>query len=283
MSDAAPVPPHCLFRREGDRFVPTDGAPGPWSPNALHGGSVCGLLARSVELAVSDRALFPMRLTVDLFRSVPRAPLAIETRCVRNGQRIQVVDASLLHDGTEVARASSLFLRRVETGELNSPFALPALAGPEGIETSSLLRGVSRPAVPAGLHTLIEVRWTTEPGPRPQAAWFRLPADLVEGEAPSPLVRTAVVGDFANAVASFSMRRSQGMVGPTFINTDTTLYLSRLPVGEWIGMAVDYGIEDCGVGLIEVALYDTEGRFGRTLQARLANRFDASRPAAGRS
>ncbi len=261
-----------VFRRDGEYFVPTDAAPGPWSPDALHGGPTCGLLARCLETRVDDPALLPVRLTVDMFRPVPKAPLLVRTRVVRDGKRIKVVDAAIVHEGVEVARATGLFLLR-SGNELNDPWAPTPLRGPEGIETRSLMGGRSAPTrALRGFHTMIETRWVTERGSGPQAGWFRMPTDLIEGEPTSPLARAAAVGDFANAVASMSMPRDANVRGPVFINTDTTLYLSRPPEGEWIGMAADYGIERDGVGLIEVAHFDARGRYGRSLQARLANR-----------
>ena len=267
MGDA--IPP--VFRRDGELFIPTDAAPGPWSPNALHGGPVCGLLCRSLEHAVDDNELLPARLTVDLFRAVPKAPLSVQTRTVRDGRRIKAVDASILHEDTEVARASGLFLLRTE-GELNDPYAAEPMRGPAGIARGGLMGGRRPPGARRGFHTTIEARWVTTRGAGPQAAWFRLPTELVEGEETSPFARAAAIGDFGNAVASMSLRRPGGVRGPTFINTDTTLYFSRRPVGEWVGMAADYGVERDGIGLIEIAHFDAEGRYGRAVQARLANR-----------
>jgi hypothetical protein len=63
---------------------------------------------------------------------------------------------------------------------------------------------------------------------------------------------------------------SCGLLAPAFINTDTTLYLVREPEGEWIGMAADYADADEGVGIVEVVHYDHKGRYGRSVQARLA-------------
>jgi len=42
MSDA-------IFTPQGDLFLPTPLARGPWSPDALHGGAPGALLARAVE------------------------------------------------------------------------------------------------------------------------------------------------------------------------------------------------------------------------------------------
>ncbi len=82
------------------------------------------------------------RLTVDLMRPVPVAPLTIETEIVREGRKIQLVNARLLAGGNEVVRASALRIRV-------APGALPETAGtppldlplPEAGKDPRLLRG----------------------------------------------------------------------------------------------------------------------------------------------
>ena len=46
-----------------------------------------------------------VRVTVDLMREVPLEPLTTQTRVVRAGRRIEVLESALLHQGREVARA----------------------------------------------------------------------------------------------------------------------------------------------------------------------------------
>ena len=62
-----------LFVRQGETYVPTASAGGPWSPSHLHGGSPTGLLALLMEQATADSGLRLSRLTVDLLRPVPAA------------------------------------------------------------------------------------------------------------------------------------------------------------------------------------------------------------------
>src|SRR6185437_7139019 len=61
------------------------------------------------------------RLTVDFLRPVPLRPLTVVRRIVREGKRIQVMEASLLADGLEVARCSALRLRLVDLGDIPLP------------------------------------------------------------------------------------------------------------------------------------------------------------------
>jgi hypothetical protein len=65
------------------------------------------------------------------------------------------------------------------------------------------------------------------------------------------------------------MRQSKQHGGLPFMNTDNTLYLSRLPEGEWIGLGAQYHAAEEGVGVAEVALHDARGRFGSSVHARL--------------
>ena len=78
-----------LFVREGETFVPTASAGGPWSPSHLHGGSPTGLLALLMEQATVDTGLRLSRLTVDLLRPVPAAP----RRC----RPVQLVQRAYAH------------------------------------------------------------------------------------------------------------------------------------------------------------------------------------------
>ena len=70
------------------RWSPTDAARGPWSPEALHGGPSAALLARAVEPLLDP--LQPVRLTVELLRPVPVAPLTVETEELRPGRKVRM-------------------------------------------------------------------------------------------------------------------------------------------------------------------------------------------------
>src|SRR5262249_45287661 len=55
-----------LFVRDGDHYVPTELARGPWDPNALHGGAPSALFAHACEHHDPSSADFLARLTVEL-------------------------------------------------------------------------------------------------------------------------------------------------------------------------------------------------------------------------
>lgn len=260
----------CLFRREGDRFVPTELAQGPWSPEALHGGSVASLLAYGVEQGKAAPDLAVTRMTIDLFRAVPKAPLRMETTPVRTGRRIQSLSVSLFADTTEVARATALLLLpgRIELGERGT-FTGDVPEGPETLATGPLVPRDAQMTTLPGLHTTIEARRVTEhrygKGGR-AVAWLRFPVRVVEGEETSPVMRVAGTSDFGNGLAHIRMDD-----GTAFINTDISLYLHREPVGEWICLDVTSAAHDTGIGVIDGVVYDTEGPVGTLVQSILAN------------
>ena len=101
-----------------------------------------------------------------------------------------------------------------------------------------------------------------EPGPA--LVWLRMRQPLVEGEAPSPLVRVLVAADSGNGVsAALDYRRF------LFINTELTVHLTREPAGEWVCLDAVTRPGTLGVGLAESVLSDERGRIGRAAQTLL--------------
>ena len=94
-----------LFVPEGERFLPTELCRGPWSPDAQHGGPPAALLARALERFGGGDEMQVARLTVELLRPVPLAPLAVTARFARPGRKVQLVQAALRAGDAEVARA----------------------------------------------------------------------------------------------------------------------------------------------------------------------------------
>lgn len=265
MSEAA------IFTREGEAFLPSADATGPWGADRLHGGPVQGLLARAIESAAPDPELVVTRLTFELFRPVPVQPLDIRVETLRQGRRLALLQAALLVGDSEFARATALLLR--ESGAPTSARAIAAPAGPGGLTTESLMRGFPRDdgAVPAGFHTRIETRWVPRSDKQPLAIWFRLPIPLVAGERASAFQCAAAISDFANAVAGIAARE-RDRTEVLYINADATLYLSRRPAGEWFCLREQDRDCERGISVAATLLCDTRGPCGRVLQAGLANR-----------
>ena len=100
--------------------------------------------------------------------------------------------------------------------------------------------------------------------PVPGQTWFRLLLPLLDNEEITPFQRVATMADLANGNAQ-SLDPQRWL----FVNPDITLYLHRLPEGEWIGMRSVVQQETAGVGMTDTVVYDQRGRVGRILQAQL--------------
>ena len=262
--------PDAVFHADGSRLIPTELARGPWSADAQHGGGPAALLARAVERADPGPASFVARLTVELLRPVPLTPLEVTVRTTRPGKKVQWLEASMVADGVEVARAHALRLRTADIGLPQIPTHDPLARRPDDALPFEIAPALGRDIPDLGFWTAMELRrvsgsWT-EPGPA--AVWFRLRVPIVAGEEPSPLERVAAAADFGNGISAALERGAY-----LFINADLTIYLHRSPVGPWIGLDAGTAVEPTGIGLATSVLHDEQGAIGRSLQALLVDRL----------
>src|SRR6185437_1698978 len=66
-----------VFRLDGARAMPTRYAAGPWSPSLQHGSAPAAIIARTAERIPTPSPMRVVRMTIDLMRPVPTAPLTI--------------------------------------------------------------------------------------------------------------------------------------------------------------------------------------------------------------
>jgi acyl-CoA thioesterase len=63
-----------------------------------------------------------------------------------------------------------------------------------------------------------------------------------------------------------------GAHGLDYVNADITLYLHRLPVGEYIGFEVSSHESSEGIAVGDTTVYDIEGPIGRSVVCAVVNR-----------
>jgi hypothetical protein len=266
--------PEAFFEPDGDRFVATELTRGPWDPEAQHAGPPAALIAREVERLAGDGPRQVGRLTYDILRAVPIAPLRVEASLVRPGRRVELVEAVLSDEGGEVVRARAW---RLAAADLRLEGEIEWDGDDAG---TALLRPGSTPPGPnegravaffptgqaVGYHTAMEYRFVAgefvDPGPA--TAWMRMRHPLVAGEEPTPLQRVAIAADSGNGIsAPLDFRRF------LFINVDLTIHLGRPPSGEWVCLDSTTIPDPTGMGLTDTALYDERGALGRAAQTLL--------------
>lgn len=253
-----------LFKPHGDLVLPTEAAGNPWG-ELTGGGPVAGLLARAVERELDDPDFFVARLTVDLLRPVPRVPLAVSTRVLRAGKRLQVIEAVLTADGVELTRGVAQALRRTEL-EGEGPQAPVPFEGPEGLDDGSLLP--AELGLRWGVHDVVDVRWVANQlSEGPSKAWMRMPLPLLPDEPLTPLAQVAILVDCISAASPVGT-----LFGP-WINSDITFYLHRPLEGEWLGMELERDLQPSGIGVATARLFDQRGPLGGANEAVLVNQL----------
>jgi hypothetical protein len=253
-----------MFERDGSRYVPTQLARGPWNPKALHGGAPSALFATVCEQHDPGPAAFVARLTVELMRPVPLAPLELRVRTIRPGKKVQWIEAMLLADGEqEVARATALRIRSddVDTSGSVHPVVDPP-PRPDSIDAQIFPFGEGQ----IGFWNVHDVRlvkgsWEV---PGPGIAWFQLHCPVIAGEPISPIARVAAAADFGSGVAN-----PVRLTNANAINPELTVHVHRYPVGGWVCLESGAWAQPNGVGMAETRLHDEVGVIGRGVQSLL--------------
>jgi acyl-Coa thioesterase superfamily protein/acyl-CoA thioesterase superfamily protein len=253
-----------FYERDGERFASGEGTRGPWDPGSQHAGPPAALLARALERCEPRPAAQVARVTVEILRPVPIAPLSASARVARPGRSVELLEGTLSgQDGTPLMRATAW---RVRTTALDLPAETaapdPPPPGPD--------HGRDEPFFPTGqatgYHTAMEYRFVRgafrEPGPA--MVWMRMRGALVAGEEPTPLQRVMTAADSGNGVSAALDWREF-----VFVNTDLTVHLVRPAQGEWVGLESVTTPLASGVGLTDTALWDVDGRIGRAAQTLL--------------
>jgi hypothetical protein len=254
-----------IFIADGERFVPTEQARGPWDAQALHGGAPAALIVSAFERMQPGAELRIGRVSFEFLRPIPLAPLTLTTRVVRPGRRVQELAAELLAGEQTIVRASALRVTEVPDDAIA---AAPASSRDAGAALAPAASGkpirfvLDGGAEASFAGTAMEMRWLSDPRQLgPGRVWMRLRHPLLPGEPASPLARLAATADFGNGIsATLPFDRF------VFINADLTIHLQRAPSGEWVGLDARTVLQPGGVATAESVLHDELGPLGRAFQ-----------------
>lgn len=256
-----------VFTAAGDGlFVPTERAGGPWDPNALHGGAAAALIVSELEQMQSELGLRFGKLSFELLRPVPAAPLSLSIELIRAGRRVQELAAELRHGDEPVCRAKALrvqpvqeeVLQHVATDLAEHPPA-PPLLPPDSPQAQAF---AAFNPLRATFASAVEMRWLTQPWTTgPAQLWMRLLQPVLPDRPVTPLASLAAASDFGNGIAA-ELRFDRFL----FINADLTLHLWREPSSEWIGLDARTLLQAGGTGIAVSTLHDLQGPIGRAYQ-----------------
>jgi hypothetical protein len=254
-----------FYVSDGGVFVSSELTRGPWDSESQHAGPPAALIGRELERLPSPTGQSDWqlgRITYEILRAVPIAPLRVSAQVVRPGKSVELLSATLADEEGPVMSASAW---RVARREVELPDGLPRPDPPPG-PSDGAAGTFFETGHDVGYHSAMEYRFIegafVEPGPA--VVWMRMGVPLLEGEQPTPLQRVLVAADSGNGVsATLDWTRF------LFINVDLSVHLHRMPAGEWVCLDAVTIPQATGVGLADTALHDERGQIGRALQTLL--------------
>lgn len=262
MSDLAYYVPLGVGADGAERFSSTPLTASTWADTMQHGAPPSALLVRALERCEPRPDARLTRVVIEILGPVPISDIEVRSWVERPGKRVELVVAELWAAGPDgaaraVARGTGWRMQTVDTTPVvhtaDAPLR-PVSAGHE-IEMSGPFWG-------SGFVTSLDWRWLAEIGCEgPGQVWVRPNPVLVEGESLSPIQRLFSVVDVSNGVGA-KIHPSEW----TFLNTDLTVHLFRVPDGEWVGLSSETSYGPDGVGMCAGVVYDEAGAVGRINQ-----------------
>lgn len=257
-----------VFLPDGERWMPSPIAAGPWDAQALHGGPPTALVGRlMLDHEPGDTEWFLSRLTVELIRPVPLEPLLVRLDLRRPGRRVQVLDAVITAlDGTEVLWARGVRLAQTPNGLVEAEVPLPEPPdSPPPLDCPLWAFDTSLSWQSFG--DAFEFRLVSGTPFRelgPASVWSRLKMPLLAGQPSHPLDRVLTLADFPNGFGN-----SVPFDRFAYINPDLTVSLHRLPDDEWVLLDAHMHPRSMGHGSATGTLADEQGALGTAVQSLL--------------
>lgn len=238
-----------MYSRSGEMIVPHSPVANGWNPKLQSGHAVAPLLASLIESVPALVSMISSRAVINITRPVPMEPLTSKVEVLREGKKLQVIKATLIHNGLDVADMTVLRTRCADSPVVASSRHYPPIGECTLLERKRFPNG-------------FEIRVVE--GSRKKAAvaaWLKMHIDLFQGEPISAFSRLFSLIDFGSAInPALSMNEW------SFPNVDMSAHLFREPVGEWTMVDTETESAGLGVSLVSTVLADQVGVFGRAHQ-----------------
>lgn len=250
--------PQSYFVRVSDRrYEPTIRVQGAWNLDEYHIAPAIGLLAHAVERDHRARGgkLQLARLSFDILGVIPIEAVEVETRVLRGGRSIELVEGVLSHEGRPALTVRAWLMQEYDTQDLAGSAFEPM---PAHDEMPAWRPSIDWPG--EFVQSVDSYQIAEEPGRA--RSWARSKYDLIEGETASTLCRFIATLDLANGTTP--------RVNPyevAFPNLDLTLSFVRHPVSRWVGYDTTVSFGPTGMGLTHTVLHDEKGPVGVMTQS----------------
>ncbi|GAA4474624.1 thioesterase family protein [Rhodococcus olei] len=245
-----------------ERFQPSPHTMSTWADDMQHGSPPSALLARALRRLEARPDTRLSRVVIEILGPVPLTEIRVRSWIERPGRRIELVVAELVAAGPDgswraVARGTGWRLQTADTTSIARPAdpAMPPRSGERApLPDNTFWR--------TGFVDSVEWAWLTPFGsPGVGHAWGRPEPVLVEGEPLDPVDRLFLIADTANGVGT-----KLDPVHWTFLNTDVTVHIFRVPSGDWIGVSAETSYGPDGIAMSSGVLHDDAGPVARVTQ-----------------
>jgi hypothetical protein len=240
----------------GPRFRSTSHTAGPWDLRSQHAGPPAALLGRALEATDPREGTLLARVTFEILGPVPVAEVEVESRVIRPGRSVELLEAELRAGGRPAMTARAWRI----------PVTSAPPAGVHDVAPAARPAEAAEPPHDFGYGHAVEIRfarggWNVL---GPATAWTRLRVGIVPDEPPTPLQRVLAVADSGNGVSAV-MSWDEWM----FINPELTVHIQRPAEGEWIVLDAATTIAPGGAGVARSVLSDERGPVAYGSQALL--------------
>lgn len=244
-------------RIDESAFHATSAVEGAWSVEEQHIAPALGLITHVIEQDHHARRggdLQLGRVSFDILGTIPIERVDLSVRVLRPGRTIELVEATLSHDGRPAVIARAWLMQVADTAAIAGS-SLPPMPSREALEPWSA--GEIWPG--RYVRTVDIRRRQVEPGRA--WCWMRPRIPLLEGEPISPTARLLGLVDIANGVTPRFVPAEVA-----FPNVDLTCHLAAQPQGEWLGFDISVTVGPAGLGLTDTVLHDERGPIGTVQQ-----------------
>jgi len=237
---------------DDETFVATVATQSPWDTRLQHGGPPAALIARMMTTRYPRADMRIARLSAEFLGPIPIGTVRVQTRVVRAGKRIEMLEGSIESDGKEVVLARAW---RIAAGGQTVP---PASTPPDVV-----------PAIPG---EQVRAPWLREfgygaasewryvygmEGLGPAAVWLRPRIPFIAGLPTLPLDRAILLADSANGISG-----ELPMDDWMFVPPSLSLAFERYPEGEWTLLEARTTLSNDGLGITSLRLGDQHGYLG---------------------
>ena len=230
-------------------------AQGAWNEHEQHMAPATGIICAELDLFSPRSDVRIGRISLDILGLIPAGEFQIETRVIRPGKTIELIESVMSAQGKNCISARTWRMVVSDTTEIY------------GLEDHSVITPENQPIWeeirqwPGGYIQSIEAR-TAERRAGKGIVWLTNPHAMVEGEPTSDFVRLMGMVDTANGIVT----RQTWPFKYAFPNLDLQIHLHRLPHGKWLGLETIQQHGADGIGLTSSVLHDIHGPFGRSEQ-----------------